>query len=176
MLDDFYTKLGSNSVAPIIVSLALMLSLGFLMTRITKKLRLPNVTAYIVVGIIMGPFGLNLIPQYFIKNSAFLGDIALAFIAFSTGEFFRLEALRRNGIKVAVITLMEALTASILVFILTFIVLKLSLPFSIVISALAAATAPASTVMTIRQLKAKGDFVDTLLQVVALDDVVGLIM
>ena len=176
MLDDFYARLGANSVAPIIVSLALMLSLGFLMTRITKKLRLPNVTAYIVVGILMGPFGLNLIPQYFIKNSAFLGDIALAFIAFSTGEFFRLEALRRNGIKVAFITLMEALSASILVFILTFIVLKLSLPFAIVISALAAATAPASTVMTIRQTKAKGDFVDTLLQVVALDDVVGLIM
>lgn len=176
MFRSFYEKLGDNSVAPIIVSLAIMLSMGFLMTRITKKLKLPNVTAYIVTGILIGPFCLDMIPEYFIKNSAFLGDIALAFIAFSTGEYFRLEALKRNGMKVVVITVLEALSASILVFILTYFILGLYLPFSIVISALAAATAPASTVMTIRQTKAKGDFVDTLLQVVALDDVVGLIM
>ncbi len=176
MLESFFAAMGSNSVAPIIVSLAIMLSMGFLMTRITKKMRLPNVTAYIVVGILIGPYCLNLIPQYFVANSAFLGDIALAFIAFSTGEFFRVEALRRNGIKVACITICEAFLASILVFMLTKGILGLSLPFSLVISALAAATAPASTVMTIRQTKAKGDFVDTLLQVVALDDVVGLIM
>ena len=176
MLEILYSKMGDNTVAPVIVSLALMLSMGFLMTRITKKLKLPNVTAYIVIGIIMGPYCLNVIPKYFITNSAFLGDIALAFIAFSTGEYFRLGALRKNGIKVAVITLCEALTASILVFILAYGFLKLNLPFSLVISALAAATAPASTVMTIRQTKAKGDFVETLLQVVALDDVVGLIL
>lgn len=176
MLDSFYNEVGSNSVAPIIVSLAIMLSMGFLMTRITKKLRLPNVTAYIVTGILIGPYCLNLIPQSFVTHSAFLGDIALAFIAFSTGEFFRMEALKRNGLKVAVITVLEAVLASILVFILTRGVLKLNLPFSLVISALASATAPASTVMTIRQTKAKGDFVDTLLQVVALDDVVGLIL
>jgi len=176
MLEGIHRIISENIVAGVMVSLSLMLALGFLMTRITKKLRLPNVTAYILVGIAIGPFGLNLIPLYFIKNSAFLGDIALAFIAFSTGEFFRLESLRRNGVKVAIITVTEAFLASIMVFILTFMVLKLSLPFSIVISALAAATAPASTVMTIRQTKAKGDFVDTLLQVVALDDVVGLIM
>ena len=176
MTGSFYDRLSSNSVASVIVSLALMLSLGFLMTRVTKRLKLPNVTAYIIVGIIIGPYGLNLIPKWYVTNSAFLGDIALAFIAFSTGEFFRLEALRRNGLKVAVITLCESLLASILVFILTNFILRLNLPFSIVVSALAAATAPASTVMTIRQTKARGDFVDTLLQVVALDDVVGLIM
>ena len=176
MLEGIHSIISENAVAGVMVSLSLMLALGFLMTRITKKMGLPNVTAYIVTGILIGPFGLNLIPSYFIKNSAFLGDIALAFIAFSTGEYFRLEALKKNGIKVVVITLTEALRASILVFILTFGILKLSLPFSIVISALAAATAPASTMMTIRQTKAKGDFVDTLLQVVALDDVVGLIM
>ena len=176
MLESFYSKLGDSTVAPVIVSLAIMLSMGFLMTRITKKLRLPNVTAYIVVGILIGPYALNLIPSFFVKNSAFLGDIALAFIAFSTGEFFRLDSLRKNGLRVAVITLCEAVLASILVFILTYMILHLNLPFSIVISALAAATAPASTVMTIRQTNARGDFVNTLLQVVALDDVVGLIL
>ena len=176
MLESFYLKLGDNSVAPIIVSLAIMLSMGFLMTRITNKLHLPNVTAYIIVGILIGPYVLNLIPSSFVSRSAFLGDIALAFIAFSTGEFFRLDSLKENGPRVAVITVFESVLASVLVFILTYLILHLNLPFSIVISALAAATAPASTVMTIRQTHARGDFVNTLLQVVALDDVVGLIL
>ena len=174
-IDDFYDKFASGSiVAPAILSLSIMLLAGFLMTRITKKLRLPNVTAYIVAGILIGPYFLNLIPGYFLKDTSFLPDLALAFIAFSTGNFFKVEVLKKNGIKVVVITLFEALMASILVFILCFWLLKLPLPFSSVIAALAAATAPASTMMTIRQTKAKGEFVDTLLQVVALDDIVGL--
>ena len=83
--------------------------------------------------------------------------------------------LKKNGLKVIVITLFESMAASLLVFILTFFILKLDLAFSIVLSVLAAATAPASTMMTIRQTGAKGDFVETLLQVVAFDDIVGLI-
>jgi Kef-type K+ transport system membrane component KefB len=152
-----------------------MLFLGFLMTRLTKRLRLPNVTAYIVTGILIGPYCLNLIPQKVIDGMDFLPDIALAFIAFSTGEFFRLSTLRKNGAKVIVITVLEALTASVVVFLVTYGLLHVNLPFSIVLAALASATAPASTVMTIRQTGAHGDFVDTLLQVVALDDVVGLL-
>ncbi len=105
----------------------------------------------------------------------FIADIALAFIAFSTGEFFRFDALRRNGAKVVVITVFEACVASLLIFLVTFFVLHIDMAFSVVLAALAAATAPASTMMTIRQTGAKGDFVDTLLQVVALDDVVGLV-
>ena len=87
-----------------------------------------------------------------------------------------MEVLRRNGAKVIVITVLEACLASVAVFILVYGVLHLELSFSIVLSALASATAPASTMMTIRQTGAHGDFVDTLLQVVALDDVVGLIL
>lgn len=165
----------SSPVAMIIISISLMLFLGFLMTRLTKKLRLPNVTAYIVTGILIGPFCLNMIPDRVVAGMDFLPDIALAFIAFSTGEFFKLSTLKKNGLKVVVITILEALTASVLVFILTYFILGLNLPFSIVLAALASATAPASTVMTIRQTKAKGDFVETLLQVVALDDIVGLV-
>lgn len=165
----------SNAVASVIISVALMLFLGFLMTRLTKRLRLPNVTAYIVAGILMGPFCLNLIPRTVIDSMAFLSDIALAFIAFSTGEFFRFETLKRNGMKVVVITVLEALTATLLVFIVSYCILGVDLAFSAVLAALAAATAPASTVMTIRQTGAHGDFVETLLQVVALDDVVGLV-
>lgn len=165
----------TGEVSVIIISVAVMLMAGFAMTRITKKLRLPDVTAYILAGILIGPYCLNLVPADMVKGMDFVADIALAFIAFSTGEFFRFETLRKSGGKVILITVMEALLASILVFLLTRCVLKLEMNFSIVLAALASATAPASTVMTIRQTRAKGDFVDTLLQVVALDDVVGLI-
>ena len=164
-----------NSVAAIIISIAAMLFLGFAMTRLTKKLRLPNVTAYILTGILIGPYCLNMIPETVIDGMDFLSDIALAFIAFSTGEFFKLSTLKKNGLKVVVITVLEACLATVVVFIVTYCILGVNLVFSIVLSALASATAPASTVMTIRQTGAHGDFVDTLLQVVALDDVVGLI-
>ena len=159
-----------------IISVALMLFSGFLMTRLTKLARLPNVTAYILAGILIGPYVLNLVPQRIIDGTDFLSDIALAFIAFSTGEFFKLDILKRNGMKVVWITILEAVLASVFIFILTYFVLRLDLAFSIVLAALASATAPASTMMTIRQTGAKGDFVDTLLQVVALDDVVGLVL
>lgn len=174
MLNSLYDKLSSNA-AVIIISLAIMLLCGFLMTRITKKLKLPNVTAYIVTGIMIGPFCLNLLPQSFIEGTSFLTDIALAFIAFSTGEFFKFSKLKNNAGKVIVITLAEALLASVFVFVLEFWILHLNLAFSIVLAALASATAPASTMMTIRQTGAKGDFVDTLLQVVAYDDIVALL-
>ena len=165
-----------SNVAGIIFSIALMLFGGFLATRLTKLLHLPNVTAYIFTGIILGPFCLNLVPVKIIEGMDFLSDIALAFIAFSTGEFFKLSVLKKNGPKVIVITIFESVLASVLVFILTFVVLKVNLAFSIVLASLAAATAPASTMMTIRQTNAKGDFVETLLQVVALDDIVGLVL
>lgn len=171
-----YDKLGITSPVSItIISISIMLFVGFLLTRITKLIKLPNVTAYIVAGILIGPYCLNLIPSSFVTNTSFLADISLAFIAFSTGEFFRFDTLKKNGGKVVVITVFEALLASILVFVVTYFIMHLTLPFSIILGALAAATAPASTMMTIRQTKSKGDFVDTLLQVVALDDVVGLI-
>ena len=163
-------------VASVIISIALMLFSGFLMTRLTKLLRLPNVTAYILAGILLGPYCLDFVPQRIIDGTDFLSDIALAFIAFSTGEFFKLDVLKRSGMRVVWITVFEAVLASVLVFVLTYFVLRLDLAFSVVLAALASATAPASTMMTIRQTGAKGEFVDTLLQVVALDDVVGLVL
>lgn len=175
MIQTIQAVMDSNHVATTIISIALMLFLGFSMTRLTKRLRLPNVTAYIVTGILIGPFCLNLIPRTVIDGMDFLSDIALAFIAFSTGEFFRMSTLRKNGAKVVLITVLESLMATLVVFIVTYFLLGIDLAFSVVLAALAAATAPASTVMTIRQTGAQGDFVDTLLQVVALDDVVGLI-
>ncbi len=176
MMDSFYDKLQNLPMVDIIIiSVAFMLFSGYAVTRVTKKLRLPNVTAYILAGILLGPYCLKLVPASFVEGMDFMADIALAFIAFSTGEFFRLSILKKNGLKVVVITMLESLAASVLIFAVTFFLLRLDLIFSIVLSALAATPAPASTVMTIRQTGAKGDFVDTLLQVVALDDVVGLL-
>ena len=173
MLNTFYESI--SPTATVIISIAIMLFCGFAMTRLTKLLKLPNVTAYITVGILIGPFCLDLIPDSVIEGTDFLSDIALAFIAFSVGEFFRLNTLKRNGAKTIVITIFEAISASALVFALTFFILRLDIVLCVVLSALAAATAPTSTAMTIRQTKAKGNFVDTLLQVIALDDVLSLI-
>ncbi len=175
-IDEFYTTLGGpTSIPAVIISVGLMLIAGFLFTRLTKLLKLPNVTGYILAGIVIGPYCLRLIPEGVISGMGFISDVALAFIAFSVGEYFRLSVLKKNGVRVAVITLFEALVASVFVFVLTFFILRLGFAFSMILAALASATAPASTLMTIRQTKAKGRFVDTLLTVVALDDVVSLI-
>ena len=175
MVEVLYEKLNISPVATIIISVAMMLFVGYLLTRITKLLKLPNVTAYILAGILLGPYCLNAIPAKVISGMDFLSDIALAFIAFGTGEFFRFSELKKNGGKVIVITVFESLAASAAIFVVMYFILRLDLAFSAVIAALAAATAPASTLMTIRQTGAKGDFVNTLLQVVALDDIVGLV-
>ena len=161
--------------ASIIISVALILMGGFAMTRITKRLKLPNVTAYITVGIILGPACLNLVPQTVIDGSEFISDISLAFIAFGVGEHFKLPALKRCGIYAAAITAIEALTVSAAVFSVLYLLLGIELPLSIVLAALAAATAPASTMMTIRQTRAKGGFVDILMQVMAFDNVLSLL-
>lgn len=90
LLTPFYEKLHiTDTVSVIIVSIALILICGFAATRVTKRLRLPNVTAYIVAGILIGPYCLNLVPGNVIDGMDFIADIALAFIAFSTGEFFK---------------------------------------------------------------------------------------
>lgn len=90
---------GLPQSSQVIISVALMLFLGFAMTRLTKKLHLPNVTAYIVCGILIGPYCLNLVPQRVIEGMDFLSDIALAFIAFSMGEFFRFSTLKKPAAR-----------------------------------------------------------------------------
>jgi len=82
------------NVSDIIIPIALMLFSGYALTRVTKRLRLPNVTAYIVAGIIIGPYCLNLVDKNIIEGTDFIADIALAFIAFSTGEFFKFSIIR----------------------------------------------------------------------------------
>jgi Kef-type K+ transport system membrane component KefB len=142
MLSQLHAALNEMSpTASVIISVAFMLFFGFFMTRLTKLLKLPNVTAYILAGILIGPYCLNLIPSHVVEGMDFLSDIALALIAFTTGEFFKVSILKRNGWKVLLITLFEACIASLLVFVLTYTVLGLQLSFSLVLAALAAASA-----------------------------------
>lgn len=161
--------------AAVILSLSIILFSGFLMTRVTKKLRLPDVTGYILAGIVIGPYMLHLIPREMITGMDFITDIALAYIAFGVGKYFKLSELRKNGRRIFVVTLLEALSAALLITLTMVFMFRLSVSFSLLLGAIGSATAPASTIMTIRQYHAKGELVNTILQVVALDDAVALI-
>lgn len=161
--------------AQIILSLAIMLLMGFLLTRLTKLVKLPNVTGYILAGVLIGPYALNLIPKSVANGMDFVTDVALAFIAFGVGKYFKLERLRKNGRQVLILTVFESLMAAALIFVVMAFLFQLSVPFALLLSAIGSATAPASTIMTIRQYKARGQFVNVLLQIVALDDAVALI-
>src|SRR5699024_6081592 len=108
-----------SAAAAVVISIALMLFTGFAATRVTKRLRLPDVTASILSGILLGPCCLGLVPQTVIDGMDFLPDVALAFIAFSTGEFFQFSTLKKNGLRVVVVTVAESLLASAAVFVLT---------------------------------------------------------
>ncbi len=176
MLNTFYEKMGLSSPSTVIIGIALMLFSGFLMTRITKRLRLPAVTGYLLAGILIGPSVLDLVPSSVTANMDFLSDVALCFIAFSAGEYLRLSLLKKNGVKALVIAVCETLGAGVLTFVALFFLLKLPLPLSLVVSALAATTSPTSTIMTIRQTGAKGEFVNMLISVLAIDLVVGILL
>ncbi|MBD5390705.1 cation:proton antiporter [bacterium] len=169
----FYQDLTNTS--KVLISLSIMLLVGFIMTRITKLLKLPNVSGYIIGGILIGPYCLKLVSKDMVDHMDFVSDIALSFIAFGVGKFFKKEVLKKAGGKVIVITVFEAMMATVLVTLSMHFFFRMSWQFSLILGAIASATAPASTMMTIKQYKAKGEFVDVLLQVVALDDIVCLL-
>lgn len=159
----------------ILLSLAILLFAGFIVTRVTKKFKLPNVTGYILAGILIGPSVLNWIPQDMISGMDFITDIALSYISFGAGKYFKLAAVRKNGFRVMLITIFESFIAATALSLTFLFVFHLSLSFSLLLGAIGCATAPASTIMTIRQYRAKGIFVNTALQVIAFDNAVSLI-
>ena len=167
---------GMRVASGIILSLGVILILGFLMTRLTKLLKLPSVIAYLLVGIIIGPCLINLIPGEFITRTSFISDVALAFVAFTVGEFFKFDIIKKSLGKAIVITIIESLATFALIFVLCFFAFRLEAPFSLVLASLASATAPTSTIMTIKQTGSKGHYVTTLLEVLALDGVIALIL
>lgn len=173
----------------ILLVLAVALFTGLMLSRLAKLVKLPAVTAYLVAGILIGPYclgafgieGLGFISMENVKAYGIISDVALGFIAFSIGNEFRLSQLKHTGKQATVIGILQAVTATLLVDValigLHFIIPdKLPLPSAIVLGAVAAATAPAATLMVVRQYKSKGPLTDILLPIVALDDAVGLVL
>jgi len=155
--------------------LGLAMAAGLLSTRLMKLLNLPNVTGYLIIGLLLGPFVGHLFSEQAISDFSILSDIALGFIAFSIGCEFKLSSLKKIGGKVVVITLFQALLTAVVVALAVF-AFSRDVALSLTLGAIATATAPAATLMVVRQYKAKGPVVDTLLPVVAFDDAVGLIV
>lgn len=171
-----------------LLSVSIAALAGLLMTRVFNLWRLPDVTAYLVAGVLIGPYvlgsmhitGLGLVSAEAVSSLHLVSEVALGFIAFSIGNEFRLEDLKSTGNQAAVIGVVQALTATLLVdaALLTVHMLlpeKLSAAQAITLGAIATATAPAATLMVVRQYKAKGPVTNLLLPIVALDDAVGLI-
>lgn len=172
-----------------LLSLSISLLAGLLLSRVAKLLKLPAVTAYLVAGVLIGPYvlgalgveGLGFVSLENVKSFSLLSDVALGFIAFSIGNEFRLSQLKSIGKQAMIIGVFQALVTTVVVDAaligLHFIIPdKLSLSAAIVLGAIATATAPAATLMVVRQYKAKGPVTDILLPVVALDDAVGLVV
>ena len=173
----------------ILLSLSIALLVGLLLTRIAKIFSLPAVTAYLVTGIIIGPFclgllnvnGLGFTSLDQVKSYGILCDLALGFIAFSIGNEFRLSQLKKIGKQATIIGIFQAMFTTVLVDMVLIVVHLiwpnvLPLPAAIILGAIASATAPAATLMVVKQYKAKGKLADILLPVVALDDAVGLVL
>lgn len=149
------------------------MALGLLLTRLAKKVNLPNVTAYLIAGLIVGPYCLNLFSESMLAGISELTSIALGFIAFSIGGEFKWESLKRVGVKALIITIFQALAALAAVDV-VLILCGFDLPLSLTLGAIATATAPAATLMVVRQYRAQGTMTNTLLSVVAMDDAIGL--
>lgn len=157
------------------INLALMIFIGMALGRLVKKIKLPNVTGYLLAGLLLGPSVLGILNDDFLNSVSIISDAALGFIAFSIGNEFKISYFKRVGATPIIIATLESLFAVV------FVVLGLKLigcdtTFSLVLGSIAAATAPAATIMVIKQYKARGPVTETLLSVVAIDDATALIM
>lgn len=157
-----------------LLSLAIILLTGLIFEKIIRLFKLPNVTGYLIGGLLIGPSVLNLVTECQLESLSFVSSIALGFIAFSIGGEFKMSYFKRVGLTPIIIAIFESLMAVFMVTG-TLILFGFDKAFSIVLGAIAAATAPAATIMVIKQYKAKGSLTETLLSVVALDDAVALI-
>ena len=154
--------------------LAIMLFAGLLFGRLLKLVKLPNVTGYLIAGLVLGPFVTKILSAEQVESLSVISNMALAFIAFTVGLSFKRSYFKRVGMTPVVIALLEALVAVFLVQG-ALIAAGFDVAFSIVLGAIAAATAPAATIMVIKQYGAKGPVTDTLMAVVAIDDAVALV-
>ena len=173
----------------ILLSVSIALLAGLIMTRIFKPLKLPSVTAYLIAGVLVGPYclgalhigGLGFTSANAVHALSLISEVALGFIAFSIGSEFRMEDLKKIGKQAFGIGIFQALVATLFVDVALYVVHiimpdKLSMSQVITLGAIATATAPAATLMVVRQYKANGPLTKLLLPIVALDDAVGLIV
>lgn len=173
----------------ILLSVSVAILAGLMMTRLFKPFRLPSVTAYLIAGVLIGPFilgaanihGLGFTTAEEVSRLSLVSEVALGFIAFSIGNEFRTEDLKKTGKKTVIIGIFQAIAATVLVDLALLAVHfampdKISVPQVITLGAIATATAPAATLMVVRQYKARGPLTSLLLPIVALDDAVGLIV
>lgn len=173
----------------LLMTVSVALLAGLLMTRLFKRLKLPAVTAYLIAGIIIGPYcigrlglngiGFGTLEQ--VSSLSIISEVALGFIAFSIGSEFKLSELKKTGKQALVIGIFQALVATLFVDIALYCIFlmmpgKITVAQAITLGAIATATAPAATLMVVRQYKAKGPLTNLLLPIVALDDAVGLIV
>ena len=158
-----------------LTDLALMIFTGMFCGRMVKHIKLPNVTGYLIAGLLIGPSVFGLLSGSFLDAITIISKVALGFIAFSIGNEFKMSYFKEVGIAPVVIACLESLFAVLFVF-LALVVTGHQVAFSLVLSAIAAATAPAATIMVIKQYRARGPVTKTLLSVVAIDDATALIL
>lgn len=158
-----------------LTDLAIMIFAGMFCGRMAKHIRLPNVTGYLVAGLLIGPSVFGVLSADFLDTINIISTVALGFIAFSIGNEFKITYFKRVGVAPIVIACMESLFAVVFV-VLGLIISGQNVSFSLVLGAIAAATAPAATIMVIKQYRAKGPVTETLLSVVAIDDATALIL
>lgn len=165
-----------------LLALGIAMAVGLAATRLIKLIKLPNVTAYLVAGLIIGPSVLGILSKENVESMEVLVTLALGFIAFSIGGEFKLDSLKRLGKNITVITFVQAIGAVVVVFLALLCAGELGLigenymPLVFTLSAIATATAPAATLLVVRQYKAHGPVTETLLPVVAMDDAIGLMI
>jgi len=159
-----------------ILSLAIVFILGFFASRLTKKLKIPTITAYVMLGILLSPSLLNLVSSNLLSVSGFFSNIVLGMIAFSLGESFSVSTLRRVGRAVTGISISASIIPWLVVTFSVWFIFKQPFSVALIFGAIAAATAPAAVVMVTQEYRSKGEFTDTLLGVVAIDDAWALII
>ena len=154
----------------VILGLGIILLVGLFLSRLINKLKIPSITAYLVAGILLGPHVFNCLSQSLLQSSGLISSIVLSFIAFTIGQHFSREVFSSIGKRVLWISIAAAVLPWLLISVVFFTLLKQPLHLSIIFGAIAAATAPAATVMVVRQYNAKGPFTEALLGIVAIDD------
>lgn len=152
--------------------LAVIFLSGLIFARILGKVKFPDVTGYLIGGMIIGPYILGIVPKDAVSGMEIISQVALSFIAFSVGSEMNFNDIKEIGVKILIVTIFEALGALIFVTLAMLLIFRTDLAFAITIGSIASATAPAATLMVIRQYEAKGGLVDVLIPVVALDDAI----